>query len=76
MSDFTTGEHAYRIDFAMQKSKETPPTMVPYPQTSLPYWRLALTLYIPYSEWKGHYQVKQRYEVIRKENGELVLRPV
>jgi hypothetical protein len=75
-SDFTTGQHMYRVDLAMNasESKTPPSTMVPFSQTNVPYWRPALIVWLPEGEWKDQYQVGQKYDFVMNETGDLTLK--
>ena len=72
-----TGERIYRIDIGTQIPipKTMPPTMTPFPQQPT-YFRSSLTLYISGSEWSNQYQAGQKYELVIKEKGELILKPL
>lgn len=76
-SDFTAGQHMYRVDLAINvsKSKIPPSTMVPFSQTNVPDWRPAVIVWIPETEWKQQYQVGQKYDLVMNETtGDLNLK--
>jgi len=75
-SDFTTGQHIYRIDLAkdVSESKTQPSIMGPFPQTNVPYWRLLLTVWLHEAEFNNRYQVGQKYEFSMNDTGDIILK--
>lgn len=71
--DQATGERYTQVTFGFESSA-LPSGFPDSPR--IPFWKYAMHVFIPISEWKDQYKIWHRYEMVVKDTGEMVLRPV